>query len=88
MLLNENIGTVYQHIVLEEKSVARLLTLLEQRKKLSHPHLLTARSYFTKTQHSPAFSCTNDNKIEVFIEYSYIKRTLEDVIEDYSKRGA
>lgn len=87
VLLNEDIGTVYQHIILEEKSVGRFMTLLDQRKKLNHLHLLSPRNFFSKLQPSPTFSCTHDNKSEIFIEYSYIRRTLEDVIEDSSKRG-
>lgn len=86
VLLNEPIGTVYQHLVLEEKNVQRFTTLLEQRRKLSHPNLLTARNFFSKTHQPSTFSCTNDNKTEIFVEYGYINRTLEDVIEDYSKK--
>lgn len=74
-------------MVVEEKNMGRLLTLLDQRKQLTHPHLLSPRSYFTKPQPAPAFSCTHDSKVEFYIEYSYISRTLEDVIEDISRRG-
>ena len=86
VLLNEQIGTVYQHLVLDEKSVPRFTTLLEKRKKLAHPNLLTPRNSFSRPHPTPSFACTNDSKTEIFVEYSYISRTLEDVIEEYSKR--
>jgi hypothetical protein len=61
VLLNEQIGTIYQHLILEEKNVQRFTTLLEQRRKLTHPHLLTPRSFFSRPHASPTFSCSNDN---------------------------
>jgi len=45
---------------------------------------LTPRGYFSRPQTQAVFACNSDNRMEVFIEYSYISRTLEDLIEEYS----
>ena len=57
-----------------------LLELITKRKSLRHPNLLTVRNYFFKHEKGSAFSCGNESKSEMFLEYPYLKRSLEDVI--------
>jgi serine/threonine protein kinase len=87
VILSELTRTVYQNALLDHRALPAFLSLLRARSQLSHPHLLTLKNHFTKPQTLPAFSCENEPRTEVYIEYPYLTRTLEDLIEDYSNRG-
>ena len=87
VILSEVTGTVFQCHVLDERSLGSFEKLLAKRKQLKHPNLLTLQGSFNKQLNADSFNCGTDARKEIYIEYAYLPRTLEDVIEDYSKKG-
>lgn len=53
---------------LEKRHLETVIKLLEDRRKMNHPHILTVQSFFTKVDLSyGGLRCTSDQKIELFI---------------------
>ena len=65
----------------------KLLELIARRKSLVHGNLLTVRNHFVKQVKSKSFSCGGEDKFELYLEYHYIKSSLEDVMEEYSNKN-
>ena len=86
--LSPHTGTVYQLLSLEEKNMNKVLELISRRKALLHNNFLTVKNHFCKQEvKNVKFSCGGDEKYELYLEYSYLNKSLEDVIEDYSQKG-